>query len=329
MATASTTGSRFLSEDWPELPYEAWKDTYATLHRYCQIIGKVRLALAPMTNHWWQVPLYVTARGLTTSPIPFARGIFEVDFDFILNELLIRTSDDRIRVRLLEPRPVDEFYRDIMATLRSLGIEVSIRDVPVEIPDDVTPFSQDTHHASYDADAVSRFWHILLRADTVLKEFRARFTGKCSPVHFFWGSFDHAVTRFSGRPAPERPGADIVTQEAYCEEVSSAGFWPGNAQTGGAVFYSYAAPEPAGFAEARVIPSAARYDTTFKEFLLPYDAVRQSSDPHGMLLDFFQSTYEAAANLGGWDRAQLERPLMTYTRPSAEPEIASEHAPVG
>lgn len=329
MATTSTTGTRASSEAWPELPYEAWQPTYSTLHRYLQIIGKVRLALAPKMNHWWQVALYVTARGLTTSPIPYARGVFEVDLDFINHELRIATSDDLLRVRELQARPVAEFYRDLMATLRSVGVEVSIWDVPVEIPDDKTRFSKDFHHNAYDAEAVHRFWRVLVQVDAVMKEFRARFTGKCSPVHFYWGSFDHAVTRFSGRPAPEREGADIVTREAYCEEVSSAGFWPGNKDTGGPVFYCYAAPEPPGFAQARVLPSAARYDTAFKEFLLPYDAVRQSSDPRGMLLDFFQSTYEAAADLGQWDRERLERPLITYERPAAEPHLAAEHAPVG
>lgn len=328
MATASTTGSRGNTDAWPALPYEDWQNTYSTLHRYLQIIGKVSLALAPMTNHWWQVALHVTSRGLTTTPLPFSRGVFDVDLDFISHELRITTSDDLVRIRELQARPVAEFYRDFMATLHSVGVEVSIWDVPVEIPDDTTRFSQDYHHNSYDPEAVHRFWSALVRADAVMKEFRARFTGKCSPVHFFWGSFDHAVTRFSGRPAPERPGADIVTHEAYCEEVSSAGFWPGNADTGGPVFYSYAAPEPPGFAEARVQPSAARYDPNFKEFLLPYDAVRQSSDPRGMLLDFFQSTYEAAANLGHWDRAKLERKLITYERPAAEPHLAAEHAPV-
>ena len=327
MATASTTGSRASSEAWPELPYEGWRDTYATLHRYLQVIGKVRLALAPKMNQWWQVALYVTARGLTTSPIPSPRGVFEVDFDFINHELRIATSDDLLRIRELQARPVAEFYRDIMATLRSVGVDVSIWDVPVEIPDDKTPFSKDSHHAAYDAEAVHRCWTVLMHADTAMKEFRARFTGKCSPVHFFWGSFDHAVTRFSGRSAPEREVSDGFTREAYCEEVSSAGFWPGNAVTGGPVFYSYAVPEPPGFAQARVLPGAARYDTDFKEFLLPYDAVRQSSDPHGMLLDFFQSTYEAAANLGHWDRERLERPLFLSPRLATERLVHSEEAP--
>ena len=295
---------------WPQLPLEAWKDTLATLHRYTQIIGKVRLELAPMVNHWWQVALYVTARGLTTSPIPSGQGVFEVDFDFIDHELLLRTSDGEQRVLALEARPVAEFYRDVMATLRSLGIDVSINDTPQEIPDDLTRFSEDRHHAAYDPEYVHRWWLALVQADSVLKEFRARFTGKCSPVHFFWGSFDLAVTRFSGRPAPERPGADPVTREAYCEEVSSVGFWPGTEQLGGPAFYSYATPEPPGFSTAAIRPRAAWYDPALKEYLLKYDDVRTAADPKQLLLDFCQSTYEAGAELGGWDRERLERPLI-------------------
>jgi hypothetical protein len=299
---------------WPELPLREWKDTLATLHRYTQIIGKVRLALAPRMNHWWQVALYVTARGLTTSPIPFSRGIFEVDFDFIDHELLLRTSTGEQRVLALEARPVAEFYRDVMATLRSLGIEVTISDVPQEIPDDRTRFSEDRHHASYDPEYAHRWWLALVQADTLLKEFRARFTGKCSPVNFYWGSFDLAVTRFSGRPAPERPGADIITREAYCEEVISAGLWPGTEQLGGPAFYCYAAPEPPGFSTADIRPRAAWYDSNFKEYLLKYDDVRRASDPRAFLLDFLQSTYDAGADLGKWDRARLERPLLTSAR---------------
>lgn len=295
---------------WPELPLAAWKDTLATLHRYTQIIGKVRLELAPMTNHWWQVPLYVTARGLTTSPIPFGRGVFEVDFDFVGHELLFRTSDGAQRVLALEARPVAEFYRDVLATLRSLGIEVSINDTPQEIPDDLTPFSEDRHHAAYEPEYVHRWWLAMLQADSVLEEFRARFTGKCSPVHFFWGSFDLAVTRFSGRPAPARPGADPVTREAYCEEVISAGFWPGTEQLGGPAFYCYAAPEPPGFSTAAMRPLAAWYDPALKEYLLKYDDVRTAAEPKQLVLDFCQSTYEAGAELGGWDRERLERPLI-------------------
>ncbi len=297
-------------DDWPELPLEAWKDTFATLHRYTQVIGKVRLELAPRVNHWWQVALYLTARGLTTSPIPFGQGVFEIDFDFIDHELLVRTSGGERRVLELEARPVAEFYRDVMATLRSLGIEVSINDMPQEIPDDPTRFSEDRHHAAYDPEYAHRWWLAMVRASTVLSEFRGHFTGKCSPVHFFWGSFDLAVTRFSGRPAPERPGADPVTREAYCEEVISAGFWPGTEQLGGPAFYCYAAPEPPGFSTAAIHPRAAWYEPAFKEYLLKYDDVRGASNPRQVLLDFLQSTYEAGAELGGWDRERLERPLL-------------------
>lgn len=296
---------------WPELPLEGWKDTYETLHRYAQIVGKVRLALAPMMNHWWQVALYVTSRGLTTSPMPFGAGeTAQIDFDFVDHELSFQTSRGERKVMALGPRPVAEFYRDVMATLRELGVEVSIWEVPVEIPDDLTPFHEDRHHASYDPDAVHRWWRALTLADDVLKQFRARFTGKCSPVHFFWGSFDLAVTRFSGRPAPPRPGADLVTQEAYCEEVCSAGFWPGTERSKGAVFYAYAVPEPKGFSTAQARPAAAYYDPSFAEFLLPYEAVRQAPSPPAALLEFLESTYDAAASLGRWDRARVERPLI-------------------
>ncbi|MGZ3458993.1 MAG: DUF5996 family protein [Archangium sp.] len=316
---------------WPELPLEAWKDTFATLHRYTQIIGKVRLELAPMMNHWWQVALYVTARGLTTSPIPYGEGIFEVDFDFIDHELFFRDSTGAERVLVLEARPVAEFYRDVMATLRSMGIEVAINETPQEIPDDTTPFSEDRHHAAYDPESVHRWWLALVQADTLLKEFRARFTGKCSPANFWWGSFDLAVTRFSGRPAPERPGADRVTREAYSDEVISAGFWPGTEQLGGPAFYCYAAPEPPGFSTADIRPRAAGYDAGFKEYLLKYDDVRQASNPRQYVLDFFQSTYEAGADLAGWDRARLERPLPAHRRhaePTSPPGATAPEQPV-
>lgn len=312
---------------WPELPWEAWKDTLATLHRYTQIIGKVRLELAPMTNHWWQVALYLTARGLTTSPIPHGQGVFQVDFDFIDHELILRTSDGLERVLALEPRPVAEFYRDVMATLRSLGIDVTINETPQEIPDDTTPFGEDRHHASYDPEYAHRWWLALVQAHRVLEEFRARFTGKCSPVHVFWGGFDLAVTRFSGRPAPERPGADVVTREGYSEEVISAGFWPGTEQLGGPAFYSYAAPEPPGFATADFHPRTAWYDAGFKEYLLKYDDVRAAPNPRQLLLDFFQSTYEAGATRGGWDRARLERPLITFHRAAGDASTRDATAP--
>ncbi|WPB74679.1 DUF5996 family protein [Archangium violaceum] len=310
---------------WPALPFMEWRDTLATLHRYTQVVGKVRLALAPMMNHFWQVVLYVTPRGLTTSPIPFERGTFQVDFDFLDHELLVSTHSGERRVLALEPRPVADFYRDVMATLRGLGIDVRINEAPREIPDDVTPFGQDRHHASYDREAVERWHQAMVQADTELKAFRASFTGKCSPVHFFWGGFDLAVTRFSGRRAPPREGADRVTQESYSEEVSSLGFWPGSEQLGGPAFYSYAAPEPAGYSEARVGPEEAYYDSTLKLFLLPYDVVRSADEPGRVLHEFFQSTYEAAANLGRWDRARLERPFLAY--PPRQPEPRTEVLP--
>lgn len=296
---------------WPELSLAAWKDSYETLHRYTQVVGKVKLALAPMMNHWWQVAMYVTSRGLSTSPIPYQEETFTIDFDFIDHELLIDTSWGERKKMALSPRPVAEFYRDVMATLRNLDIEVDIWDIPVEIPGDTTPFHEDQVHRAYNPEQVHRFWRALLQADMILKEFRARFTGKSSPVHFFWGSFDLAVTRFSGREAPPRPDADYVTQEAYAEEVISAGFWPGGGHIQEASFYAYAAPEPPGFSLSSVLPREAYYDKTLSEFLLPYEAVRGSENPRETLLAFLQSTYEAAAERAEWDRARLERPLIT------------------
>jgi Family of unknown function (DUF5996) len=293
-------------EAWPALPPAEWIDTRDTLHMWTQVVGKVRLALSAPLNHWWQVPLYVSSRGLTTSPIPFAGGIFEVEFDFIDHVLGIVTSRDQSRMIPLAPRTVANFYREFMAGLASLGISVKIWPVPVEIPDPIR-FDQDTKHASYDPAYAHRFWRILASADTVLKEFRGRFVGKASPVHFFWGSFDLAATRFSGRRAPERPGADRVTREAYSHEVISAGWWPGGGDVTMPVFYAYAAPEPSGFREAPVQPKQASYRTQLGEFLLPYDDVRNASDPRRALLEFLQSTYEAGATLGKWDRAALER----------------------
>ncbi|MBJ6766039.1 hypothetical protein JGU66_35245 [Myxococcaceae bacterium JPH2] len=313
-----------LQEAWPELPLDAWKDTFATLHRWTQVIGKVQLALTPPENHWWNVTFRVTARGLRSALIPFGLGAFEVDFDFIDHELSFRAINGETRTLALEARSVAEFYRDVMATLRSLGVEVSIWDVPVEIPDDTTPFSQDRHHASYDPEYVQRWWRALVQAHLAMTEFRARFTGKCSPVQFFWGSFDLAVTRFSGRRAPERPGADLITLESYCEEVCSVGFWPGSDATKGAAFYCYGAPAPEGFSAARVRPDAARYDTGIQEFLLSYDDVRRASEPRAYLLDFFQSTYDACADLGRWDRKHLERPLILS---ASDAEAARASAP--
>ena len=291
---------------WPPLPLAAWKSTLATLHMYTQIIGKVRLALAPPVNHWWQVPLYVDARGLTTSAIPYSGGNFEIRFDFLAHALSIETSGGGVRTIALGPRAVADFYAEVMETLQSLGIGVSIWRMPVEIPDPI-PFDEDRQHASYDADAVTRFWQALVLIAPVFEEFRGRFIGKASPVHFFWGSFDLAASRFSGRRAPERPGADAMTREAYSHDVISAGFWPGGSGIDDAAFYAYAAPEPAGYARSPVRPAAAYYHPDLKEFLLPYEKVRQSASPRQALLEFLQSTYEPAAELAKWDRQALER----------------------
>jgi hypothetical protein len=295
---------------WPNLPLAAWQDSYATLHMWMQIVGKLRLARAPMLNHWWQVPLYVTSRGLTTSPIPYRTRSFQVDFDFIDHCLRIETSDGASSGFDLEPRSVAAFYQQVMQRLAALGLETHIWTMPVEVADPI-PFEQDTRHVAYDPDAVQRFWRILLQADRVMTQFRARFLGKASPVHFFWGSFDLAVTRFSGRRAPLHPGApnisDRITREAYSHEVSSCGFWPGGGPIGEPVFYAYAYPAPPGFAEAKVRPAQAAFNRDLGEFLLPYDAVRQAAAPDALLLEFLQSTYEAAADLAKWDRAELER----------------------
>jgi hypothetical protein len=286
------------------LPFDSWKDTLATLQLWSQIVGKVRLELCPLVNHWWNVAFYVTARGLTTSPMPCAAADVEVSFDFIDHKLLIQTCDGGTRVLALRPQSVAGFYREFMAALAELGVEVKINTKPQELPNPI-PFEQDTVHASYDAEAVHRFWRILVWVDEVFKEFRAGFIGKVSPVHFFWGSFDLAVTRFSGRKAPPRRG--VITSEAYSHEVSSAGFWPGGGDITGPAFYSYAAPEPLGFAEQPVHPRQAFYHPQMKEFLLLYDDVRTADSPRHALLEFLQSTYEAAANLAQWDRKALER----------------------
>jgi hypothetical protein len=281
------------------------------LHRWTQIVGKIRLAQSPWTNHSWHVPLYVTARGLTTSPIAFGTRIIGIDFDFIDHLLRISTGDGQERTVALRPRSVADLYRDLFGQLADLGLKVHIHGRPNEVPDAI-PFEQDELHASYDAAAANRFWRVLLQADRVFKQFRARFTGKHSPVHFFWGSFDLASTRFSGGPAPQHPGGvvncpDWVTREAYSHEVSSCGFWPGNEAAPFALFYSYAYPEPAGFRDATVRPAAARYEPAFGEFVLPYEDMRLAPSPDEALLDFLQSTYEAAADLGKWNRPALER----------------------
>ena len=296
--------------EWPPLPLRQWKDTCATLHMWTQIVGKIRLALTPLVNHWWNVPLYVNARGLTTSPIPYRNDPFELCFDFLDQQLVLQLSEGTRKSLPLKPMPVADFYREVMDMLRSSGIEVTIWRMPVEVPDPI-PFDQDRVHAAYDPEAARTFWRILLSVQCVFEEFRSRFIGKCSPIHFFWGSFDLAVTRFSGRPAPERPGADRITREAYSHEVSSVGFWPGSGTIADPAFYSYTAPEPPGFRDWLVRPAAARYDTQLSEFIVMYDHVRSSASPSAALLDFCQSTYEAGATLAKWDRNGLERRTET------------------
>jgi Family of unknown function (DUF5996) len=290
---------------WPALELADWQDTYATLHLWTQIVGKVRTKYSPRLNHWWHSALYVTPRGLTTSAIPYQRRIFDMTFDFIEQRLRIEVSDGQRSEVGLVPQTVADFYRAVFAALRSVGIDVSISRLPQEIPAPI-PFDEDQEHGTYDAVAARRFWQVLVQVDRVFQRFRAGFIGKSSPVHFFWGAPDLAVTRFSGRRAPERPGADVVQREGYSHEVISAGFWAGG---GGhdASFYAYAAPEPAGFREAAVDPAAAAYSTALGEFILGYDVVRSADDPDETLLAFLQATYAAAADLAGWDRAALER----------------------
>jgi len=301
-----------MSDAWPRLPaLDDWRDTFETLHMWSQIVGKVRLECGPWINHSWGSTLYVTTRGLTTSPVPYGSHTFAVDFDVLEPALRVTTSGGEERAFELGPMSVAEFYERTMGTLRDLGIEVEILARPVEVPDPITPFPEDEEHASYDADAVRAFWRALVRADRVFTDFRADFLGKVSPVHFFWGAFDLAVTRFSGRPAPTHPGgvpncADWVMEEAYSHELSSAGFWPG-VGVGEASFYSYAYPEPDGFRNRDVRPEAARYEEELGEYVLPYEAVRTADDPDAALLGFLQSTYEAAADLADWDREALER----------------------
>ncbi len=311
MASSGRSKSSVKTKAWPSLPLEEWKDTYATLHMWTQIVGKIRFALSPWVNHSWHVTLYVTSRGLTTSPIPYSEKTFQIDFDFIEHRLMIETSGGDVRSIELRPRPVADFYSEVMSTLHDLGFDIRIHTLPNEVADPV-PFEKDLQHASYDPDYANRFWRILVQTDRVFKEFRARFIGKCSPVHFFWGSFDMAVTRFSGRTAPPHPGGvphlpDVVAREAYSHEVSSCGFWPGGGPLPYPVFYSYAYPAPEGFKDAPVKPSRAFYSADLGEFILPYDEVRKAGQPGEMLLDFLQSTYEAAANLAKWDRRALER----------------------
>jgi len=305
-------GSVASREDtWPSLPLESWSDTCATLHMWTQIVGKIRLVQSPWLNHSWHVTLYVTSRGLTTSPMPHGTRTFEIDFDFLDHQLVIRASDGGLGTVPLEPRSVAAFYRQLMDELGRLDLHVDIHRTPNEVPDPIR-FDRDEAHCAYDREYANRFWRVLLQADRVLKEFRAQFIGKCSPVHFFWGALDLAVTRFSGRRAPRHPGGvpnlpDWVTREAYSHEVSSCGFWPGGGAVPYAAFYSYAYPEPAGFSHAPVRPGAAFYSSDLREFILPYDVVRQAESPDDTLRDFLQTTYEAAASLASWDRGSLER----------------------
>ena len=305
---------------WPALPFSEWKATAKTLHMWTQIVGKIRLALTPWINHSWHVTLYVTARGLTTSPIPFRQQVVEIRFDFVSHELRFLASDGRLRTIPLRPQTVSQFYRTVMDALRELGIEVQINTTPNEV-DPAIPFEKNEQDAAYDPEYANRFWRVLLQSDRVFKEFRSDFCGKCSPVHFFWGSFDLAVTRFSGRRAPEHPGGvphlpDAVTREAYSHEVSSLGFWPGNETMPDPIFYSYAYPEPRAFSETKVKPTFATYNPQLKEFVLPYDEMRGSESPDAALLDFAHSTYDAASTLGNWDRAALTevKPLL-HSRP--------------
>jgi hypothetical protein len=291
---------------WPALPWEEWQDTATTLHMWMQIVGKTRLALTPRENHWWNVPLYVTPRGLSTWSIPYHDDLFDLEFDFVDHHLHVRVSSGENRSIALRPQSVAAFYREYLDLLRSFDIDAKINPKPVEVGDPI-PFAEDHQHASYDKESVYRFWRVLQHSDTLFKRFRARFLGKSSPVHFFWGSFDLAVTRFSGRLAPPRPGADAITREAYSHEVISAGFWPGNGGFGAPAFYCYAAPEPVGLEKEQVRPAQASYNPELKEFILKYDDVRRANSPDDAVLEFLQSSYEAAAKLAGWDRAALER----------------------
>jgi len=308
---------------WPDIPLAAWRDTFATLHLWTQIVGKIRLAKSPWLNHSWHTTLYVTSRGLTTSPIPDDTRTFELEFNFVEHRLDIRSSDGRHDEVPLRPQSVATFYRLVTEALRRLDLDVHIARKPSEVVDPI-PFAEDEEHRSYDAEYAHRFWLALVQADRVLKIFRARFTGKASPVHYFFGAGDLAVTRFSGRLAPVHPGGipnlpDWITREAYSHEVSSCGFWPGSGAIDYPAFYSYAYPAPSGFGEARVGPDGAFYSKDYGEFILPYDRVARASSPDDALLEFLQSTYEAAATLGGWDRAALERDASAVSRRAPAP----------
>ena len=305
-------------EDWPPLPLDAWADTHATLHLWFQIVGKVRLTQTPWINHGWHVTLYVTARGLTTGPMPHGGRTFQIDFDFVDQRLRVRTSDGGTAEVPLEPQTVAQFHARVMEALTRLGVPVRITRRPNEIPDAI-PFADDTLHRAYDGAFVQRYWRVLAQSARVFTDFRARFLGKCSPVHLFWGAPDLAVSRYSGRRAPEHPGGipnlpDRVTREAYSHEVYSVGFWAGGGAVSYPAFYAYIYPTPVGFATARVAPDAAFFSNEFGEFILPYDAVRTAASPDATLLAFLQSTYAAAADLAGWDRAALDR-APDFVRP--------------
>jgi len=299
----TTNGSH---NQWPDLPWQQWEETATTVHMWTQIVGKTRLALSPLQAHWWNVPLYVTARGLSTAAMPVPDGVLEVEFDFAQDRLLFRMSSGARLEMPLRAQSVAEFYQEYLGCLAQLGVSVTIHPTPVEVKDPI-PFAEDTVHAAYDAEYVRRFWRILMRSAAIFQRFSSEFIGKVSPVHFFWGSFDLAVTRFSGRRAPERPGTDAITREAYSHEVISAGFWPGNGGYGEAAFYCYAAPVPAGLAQRKAKPHAAQWDTALGEFILKYEDLRHEPSPDDALMEFLESTYDAAADAAKWDRAALER----------------------
>ncbi len=314
--------------DWPALPFDAWKDSFATIHRLSQILGKVRLAQTPVVNHWWNSALLVGPRGLRTGATPYAGGLFEMELDFVDHSLRMTTDDGRFLAMPLVPRPIAACFADVQRMLDRLGVEAEISDKPCEIAEDAIPFAQDTKHGQYDPAAVERWWTITKNTSVIFEEVRARFIGKSSPVLFWWGSFDLAVTRFSGRRAPPRPGADSIQREAYSHEVSSAGFWPGTADLGGPAYYAYTVPAPPGLEVQRVVPQSAWFDKGLGEFLLRYDDVRNASDPRAMLLAFLQSTYEAGARLAGWDRANLERTSSELQVASRIPMREFEPEPV-
>ena len=291
---------------WPELKWADWSKTAETLHMWTQIVGKTRLALSPMQAHWWNVPLYVSARGLSTAAMPWGQELLEIEFDFVSHDLRFRLSDGASLSKPLRAQSVAEFYSEYQRSLAAMGVPVKINPVPVELKDPIR-FAEDTTHASYDPEWANRFWRVLVRSDRLFQQFSSRYIGKISPVHFFWGSFDLAVTRFSGRPAPAREGADPITREAYSHEVISAGFWPGNGGFGEAAFYCYAAPVPAGLEAVKIHPESAGYNSALGEFVLRYDDLRNEASPDEALLQFLQSSYEAAAMLADWDRHSLER----------------------